>query len=182
MTVAIIGDLDWGPVMAGYLATLLLGSAYLSIGLYVSARSDNQIVSLISASALCGVFYLLGTTIITDFFGNQAGEWLRLLGTGSRFEAITRGVIDFRDLYYYLSIILVFLALNTLVLDKERWAGESRPHHRRWHAVTTLIIANAICVNLWLGQINTLGLISPKEINILFPTPRVTISDNYRNP
>ncbi|MGR9046840.1 MAG: ABC transporter permease, partial [Gammaproteobacteria bacterium] len=52
LTVSIIGDLDWGPVWAGYLATFLLGAAYLSIGLFVSARSDNQIVSLISAVAL----------------------------------------------------------------------------------------------------------------------------------
>ena len=47
ITVAIIGNLDWGPVISGYVATLLLGAAYLSIGLFVSSRSDNQIVSLI---------------------------------------------------------------------------------------------------------------------------------------
>ena len=69
LTVSLLGELDWGPVWAGYLATFLLGAAYLSMGLFVSARSDNQIVSLISATALCGVFYLLGTATITDFFG-----------------------------------------------------------------------------------------------------------------
>ncbi|MCK9506275.1 MAG: Gldg family protein [Porticoccaceae bacterium] len=155
-TVAMIGDLDWGPVWAGYLAAFLLGASYLSIGLFVSARSDNQIVSLISASALCGIFYLLGSSAITDFFGNRAGEWLRLLGTGSRFEAITRGVIDFRDLYYYLSIILVFLCLNTFALEKERWAGRERPRHRQWQTVTALALANALGANLWLGQLNSL--------------------------
>ncbi|MBR9911955.1 MAG: ABC transporter permease [Gammaproteobacteria bacterium] len=156
ITVAIIGDLDWGPVAAGYLAAILLGATYLSIGLFVSARSDNQIVSLISASLLCALFYLLGTTTITDFFGNRAGEWLRLLGTGSRFESITRGVIDFRDLYYYLSMVLVFLSLNTLVLEKERWAGGGRPRHRQWQALTALVIANALGANLWLGQLSSL--------------------------
>lgn len=94
ITVALIGELDWGPVWAGYLATFLLGAAYLSIGLFVSARASNQIVSLIVASALCGVFYLVGTPLLTDFFGNSAGEWLRSLSTGARFDAITRGVID----------------------------------------------------------------------------------------
>ena len=161
ITVSLIGDLDWGPVWAGYLATLLLGASYLSIGLFVSARSDNQIVSLISASVLCGVFYLLGTSTITDFFGNQVGEWLRLLGTGSRFDAITRGMIDFRDLYYYLSIVLVFLCLNTLVLEKERWADShkssgQRTHHRQWQLVSVLVLANALGANLWLGQLNSL--------------------------
>jgi len=157
LTVSIIGELDWGPVWAGYLATLLLGAAYLSIGLFVSARSDNQIVSLISAVAACGLFYLLGTTTITDFFGNQVGEWLRLLGTGSRFDAITRGVIDLRDLYYYVSIIAVFMVLNTYVLERERWASVGRtPHHQRWRNVTALLVANALGVNLWLGHINAL--------------------------
>lgn len=157
ITVSILGDLDWGPVWAGYLATLLLGAAYLSIGLFVSSRSDNQIVSLISAVALSGIFYLLGSKAITDFFGNSAGEWLRLLGTGSRFESITRGVIDLRDLYYYISLILVFLALNTFSLERERWAASGdKQHHQHWRLVTALLLVNALGANLWLGQINSL--------------------------
>lgn len=159
ITVALLGELDWGPVWAGYLATLLLGAAYLSIGLFVSARSDNQIVSLISAVAVCGIFYLLGTPVLTNFFGTEVGEWLRLLGTGSRFDAITRGMIDFRDLYYYLSIIAVFLALNTYSLEKERWAARGNPQrHRTWRQVTALLLANAIGANLWLGQITALRM------------------------
>lgn len=157
ITVAILGDLDWGPVWSGYIATLFMGAAYLSIGLFVSSRSDNQIVSLISASVLAGMFYLVGSSVITDFFGNQIGDWLRLLGTGSRFESITRGVIDFRDIYYYLSLIVVFLALNTLSLEKERWVtDESREHHKYWRVFTILLVANALSANLWLGQANGL--------------------------
>ena len=155
ITVSIIGELDWGPVLAGYLATFLLGAAYLSIGLFISARTDNQIVSLISAVALCTVFYLLGNSAITDFVGIRAGEWLRLLGTGSRFESITRGVIDTRDLYYYISLVAVFLVLNTYLLERERWANAKRTvHHQRWRIMVSLLIANALGVNLWLGQIN----------------------------
>jgi len=157
ITVSIIGDMDWGPVCAGYVATLLMGAAYLSIGLFISARSDNQIVSLISACAVSGVFYLSGTSLITDFLGNQAGEWFRLLGTGSRFDSITRGVLDLRDLYYYISIILAFLALNTLALEKERWANDGlRSHHRQWMMVTALLVLNAVGANLWLGQLHNL--------------------------
>lgn len=157
MTVALISDLDWGPVWSGYLATLLLGAAYLSVGLFVSARSDNQIVSLITATAVSGLLYLIGAPAITDFFGNQAGEWLRLLGTGARFDDITRGVIDLRDFVYYLSLVAIFLALNTYSLEKERWAvtGNKR-HHRNWRVGTALLIANAVAINLWLSQINVL--------------------------
>lgn len=159
ITVDILGDLDWGPVAAGYLATFLLGAAYLSIGLFVSARSDNQIVSLISATALCAVFYVIGTPMITDFFGHQLGEWLRQLSTGARFEAITRGVIDIRDLYYYLSIIAVFLTLNTYSLEKERWAATRRtPNHAAWRTVTALLLINALGANLWLNQLHGLRI------------------------
>lgn len=158
-TVALLGELDWGPVWAGYLATLLLGAAYLSIGLFISARADNQIVSLISATALCGLFYLIGTPVITNLFGIETADFLRQLGTGSRFDAITRGVIDFRDLYYYLSIIAAFLALNTYSLERERWTSRGkRPHHSQWRQITALLIANAIGANLWLGQITALRI------------------------
>ena len=159
ITVSIIGDLDWGPVWSGYLATLLLGAAYISVGLFVSARSDNQIVSLISAVALCGLLYLIGSPAITDFAGNHLGEWLRELGTGSRFDSITRGVIDIRDFYYYLSLVAVFLTLNTFSLERERWAASGdKGHHTNWRIATTLLIANVLVGNLWLGQINVLRL------------------------
>ncbi len=157
ITVAVLGDLDWGPVFAGYLATFLLGAAYLSVGLFVSALCRNQIVSLLIAVLVCGALYLIGAKIMTDLVSNNAGDWLRLLGTGARFDAITRGVIDLRDLYYYLSIVAVFLSLNTYVLERERWASaQTTNHHQTWRAVTLLLFANALGGNLWLGQINTL--------------------------
>lgn len=156
VTVSMIGELDWGPVWGGYLATFLLGASYLSIGLFVSARSDNQIVSLIGSVAVCGLLYLIGSGVITDFFGNRVGEGLRLLGTGSRFESIARGVIDFRDLYYYLSIVAVFLVLNSYVLESERWATTgSEPRHNGWRLLTGLLVANAVAGNLWLGQLKS---------------------------
>jgi ABC-2 type transport system permease protein len=157
VSVALMGNLDWGPVLAGYLATLLLGAAYLSMGLFVSARTDNPIVSLIAATALCGVFYLLGSPLLTSFVGNDAAEWLRLLSTSARFESITRGVLDMRDLYFYLSLILVFLALNTLSLEQQRWArGAAGSRHGRWQVITLLVVMNALVGNLWLGQLTSL--------------------------
>jgi ABC-2 type transport system permease protein len=155
ITVSILGNLDWGPVWAGYLATIFMGAAYLSIGLFISSRSENQIVSLISTVAICGLFYLVGTGTITSLFSNQVGDWLRLLGTGSRFESITRGVINFCDIYYYFSLIVIFLALNAFSLERERWVkNEQRGRNRQWRLITVLIVANAIGGNLWLGQLS----------------------------
>ncbi len=100
LTVSLFGPLDWGPVFGGYLATGFLAAAYVAIGLFVSARSANQIVSLILTAVVCGSFYLLGTDGLTGLFDNRTSEILKLLGSGSRFDSITRGVIDLRDIYY----------------------------------------------------------------------------------
>ncbi|MEO0398068.1 MAG: Gldg family protein [Pseudomonadota bacterium] len=153
ITVALLGDLDWGPVFGGYLAVLCVASAYIAIGLFVSARTDSQIVSLIVTALLCGVFYLIGSEAITSLFGNQAGAALRLLGAGARFEAIARGVLDFRDIYYYLSIFGVFMALTVFTLERLRWSsGDASGRHGRWLMVTGLAVANLIAGNLWLQQ------------------------------
>lgn len=157
LTVSLLGNLDWGPVTAGYLAAFFLGAAYLSIGLFISARSENQIVSLISSCFLCGFFYLLGSPALTDFFGNAVGEYLRLMGTGSRFASITRGVVDLKDFYYYFSIFVTFLTLNTLSLEKFRWSNSSpKPYHKNWKIICSLLILNVLAGNLWIGQLNAL--------------------------
>jgi ABC-2 type transport system permease protein len=155
VTVSLLGPLDWGPVLGAYLATLLLAAAYIAIGLFVSARTDNPIVSLIGTTLLCGLFFLLGSDALTGLLGHRGGEILKLLGSGSRFESITRGVIDLRDLYFYLSIVGLFLALNVYSLERLRWAKDTdRPdRHRRWALVTGLLAANLLAANLWLQQI-----------------------------
>ncbi len=155
VTVSLMGPLDWGPVIGGYLASLFLAAAYVAIGLFISARSANQIVSLILTAAVCGFFYLLGSDALTGLFGNQASEWLKLLGSGSRFASITRGVIDLRDLYYYLSLVGVFLALNVFSLEWLRWSGNrSNPNHRRWGWLTGLLAANFLAANFWLAPVS----------------------------
>jgi ABC-2 type transport system permease protein len=157
VSVGFIANLDWGPVFAGYLAALLLGGAYLAIGLFVSARTDSQIVSLIVAAFACGVFFLLGSPLLTNLFSGDGAELLRGLGSGSRFESITRGIIDVRDLYYYVSLLAVFLTLNVHALEVQRWAKDgARTRHRNWRLATWLVIANLLAANLWLGQFNTL--------------------------
>jgi len=154
ITVSLLGPLDWGPVFGGYLATGFLAAAYAAIGLFISARSANQIVSLILTAVVCGFFYLLGTDALTGLFGNRASEFLKLLGSGSRFDSITRGVIDLRDLYYYLSLVGVFLTLNVFALEWLRWAGNpTNANHRRWGLVTVLLVANFLTANLWLAPV-----------------------------
>jgi ABC-2 type transport system permease protein len=153
-TVAMLGPLDWGPVVGGYVAALFLAAAYVAIGLYMSARTDNPIVALILTVAVCGFFYLLGSPMLTTLFGHGIGGVLALLGSGSRFDSITRGVLDLRDLYYYLSIVGVFLALNLFSLERLRWAGNpASRRHRQWGWLVGLAAANFIAGNLWLAPV-----------------------------
>lgn len=156
ITVANLGDLDWGPVGAGYIAALLLGGAYIAIGLFISARSDSQIVALILGCFVCGAFYLIGSGVLTELVGARVADWLRAVGTGSRFESITRGVLDFRDLFYYLSLLIGFLALNVFSLERGRWAetGDNL-HHRRWYMGTALVLVNLVVANLWLSHVSS---------------------------
>jgi len=151
ITVEMLGNLDWGPVVGGYLAALLLAAAYTAIGLFVSSRTDNQIVALILAALLCGFFYIIGTRGVTEFFGDAVGEVLRAIGSGSRFESIERGVVDLRDLLYYVSLTGIFLTLNSVSLHAKRWStGErTRPYRLAVRITAVLVVVNLVLVNVW---------------------------------
>jgi ABC-2 type transport system permease protein len=155
LTVSQMGDLDWGPVMGGYVGALLLAAAYLAIGLCISSATDSQVVSLIGTIGAGAVLHALGSRPVTDFAGNRTGEILRALGTGSRFESIQRGVLDPRDLVYYLSLTTLFLALNVLVLHRKRWsAGErTRPQRRAALFAIVLVAGNLLLLNAWLAPL-----------------------------
>ena len=176
LSVSWVGELDWGPVFAGYLAALLLGSSYLSIGLFVSAKTDSQIVSLISASLIGGLFYLVGSPGITQLFGSGVSDFLTSVGSGSRFESITRGVVDFRDLYFYLSVLVTFLAVNVYSLERERWAEDGdESNHFAWRIGTAFFVSNLLLANVWLNQVNFLR-VDMTEGNIYSISPA---TENY---
>jgi ABC-2 type transport system permease protein len=122
VTVSFLGDLDWGPVIGGYLGALLLGAAYLAVGQFISAVTENQILAFILAFVFCLALYGLGTELFSGLFSDSTAAMLRALGSGSRFESIARGVIDLRDILYYLSLTLFFTGLSVCALRVKRWA------------------------------------------------------------
>ncbi len=151
----LLGPLDWGPVVGGYIAALLLAAAYISIGLFVWARTDNHRQPHRHGS---GVRRLLSARLgcLDRAVRQRGGEMLRLLGTGSRFESIARGVIDLRDIYYYLSIFGVFLALNVYALESLRWSARGREQEAGPPALGAGAAVRRqflVAGNLWLGQI-----------------------------
>ena len=122
LTASFLGDLDWGPVIGGYLAAVFLAAAYIAIGLWASAHTENQIVSLILSITVAGILYALGSSTFTGLLSYDAAASLRAFGSGSRFESITRGVLDLRDIFYYLTIVAVFLLLTHIKLESLRWS------------------------------------------------------------
>ena len=184
ITVSILGNLDWGPVIGGYLATILLAAAYAAIGLFVSSRTDNQIVALIATVLLCGILYLVGSSGVVDFVGDTAAGILRAMGAGSRFESIERGVIDLRDLLYYLSLTGLFLTLNVLSIDSKRWSkGEQTQRYRRAMIVTAALVSvNLLILNIWLYPLHglRLDLTSQREYSLSEATR--DLLDNLAEP
>ena len=156
ITVSMLGDIDWGPVIGGYVGALLLGSTYLAIGLSVSSLTDNQIVALMVTAFVGSLFYAVGADGLTQFASNDTSEILRGIGTGSRFESIERGVLDLRDFIYYGSLTTFFLVLNVQFLEMKRTdMGTSAGRARAGVLVATglLAMANVIAGNLWLAPI-----------------------------
>ncbi len=154
-----LGDLDWGPVVGGYLGALLLGASYVAIGLCVSSRTDNQVVSLMLTLVIATAIYLLGSDQLTQLFSNQVSDVLRALGTGSRFTSIERGVLDLRDLGYYVGLSVFFLALNWYFLESERIdrdAARGRGQARGLLLLVGLVGLNAIAFSIWLAPVTAL--------------------------
>lgn len=121
ITLSWMGRLDWGPVIGGYIGALLLGAAYLAVGQFLSATTENQILAFILALVVCLALYGVGTEAFAGLFPDATGTVLRALGTGSRFESIARGVVDLRDLAYYGCLTGFFLAASVAAVRSRRW-------------------------------------------------------------
>ncbi len=158
ITVELLGDLDWGPVVGGYLGVLCVAGAYLAITLCISASTPTQIVALVWGSLACGALYAIGSETVAGLFGNAGGELLRAMGAGSRFESILRGVVDLRDLLYYASLIAFFLVLNTKLIRARAWSGSLDGAPRRTAAVlfAALVGANLLAANVLFADVRGL--------------------------
>lgn len=121
MTISDLGSPDRGVIIAGYIGTLLLGSSYVAIGLWVSSVTKNQIISFIITAGIVFVFYIIGNSFILDSLPGWTGEIGRFLSFSTHFNSILRGVISLSDVVYYLSIITFFLFLNIRVVNLKNW-------------------------------------------------------------
>jgi ABC-2 type transport system permease protein len=117
ITLANIGNLDQGEVISGYLGLLLISASYVSIGLYASSITNNQIVAFLTALFI-GLFFHIIFGVLANNFQGMVGEIFNLLSLSAHFESISRGVVDTRDLIYFISIVAIGLLLSELSLTK----------------------------------------------------------------
>ena len=112
-----LGPIDHGAVWCGYLGLVLMSMAYISIGLFASSITNNQIVSFL-LSLFIGVFFLIIFNVLSSDFTGLIGEILSYLSLSTHFDSISRGVIDSKDVIFFLSITVFGLILAESSLSK----------------------------------------------------------------
>jgi len=117
VTVAFLGDLDWGPVLGGYIGAVLLGAAFCAIGLFSSSLTRNQIIAFITGMAICFSLTLIDKMLF--FLPQILLEVLQYLGADYHFRNISKGILDSRDIFYFLSVSFIALYGTHLALQEK---------------------------------------------------------------
>ena len=124
ITVNLLGNPDNGVILAGYIGSLLMAGGFLAIGAAVSAATKNQVIAFVVSAALCFLFTVSGSPIVLNFFSGWAPQAIvdvvASFSFVSHFNAITRGVIDGRDIVYFGTLIAVFLFANAAIVDLKK--------------------------------------------------------------
>jgi ABC-2 type transport system permease protein len=125
ITIAVLGDPDGGPIIGSYLGVLLMGAAYLAIGLFISSLTENQVIAFLISMAIIFILMIIGADMVLfsvdDFLGGFLVPIFSYLSLWKHFDSIGRGVIDSRDLIYYFSVTGFFLYLNVRKLETGKW-------------------------------------------------------------
>lgn len=119
ITIASLGEPDLGATVAGYIGLILIVGVYLSIGIFTSSLSQNQIIAFISSFVIIFILFLLDKIVF--FFPGFLATVLEFLSIDYHFNNIARGVLDTRDLIYYFSLIGLFLFLTIQTLESRKW-------------------------------------------------------------
>jgi ABC-2 type transport system permease protein len=115
------GNLDMGGMWGSYIGLLFLGSTFVAIGIFASSISDNQVVSFIIAVFLSAFFYIGFDLFYTFILSGKTGLAIQSIGINAHYSSISRGVVDTRDLVYFISISAFFILLTKISLESRKW-------------------------------------------------------------
>jgi len=113
--------LEWGPILTGYLGLLLMGATFIAVGVFASSLTENQIVAAITTFGVLLIFWILGWS--ADYAGGTAGKVLQFLSLLEHNDSFSKGVLDTKDVLYYLNFTLLALFLTLRSLEARRWKG-----------------------------------------------------------
>lgn len=114
----LISDLDWGPVVGGYIGALFMAASLVSVGIFCSSLTGNQIVAYVLAALLS--FFLIIVDKIIVILPNFLGGFFQYLSVGWHFENVTLGILDLRDLFYFAFLTATFLYASALVIQERK--------------------------------------------------------------
>ena len=124
LSVNYLGEPDNGVIVAAYLGSWLMVGAYLAIGGCISATTNNQVIAFILTVAICFAFVASGSPIVMDLFTSWSDSrlWTVIASTSFlvRYDAISKGVLDFRDMFYFLLMITLWLLATVIVIDMKK--------------------------------------------------------------
>lgn len=120
LTTIMLGDPDVGTILAGYIGALLMGAAYLAMGIFVSSLTQNQIVAAIIGWMICFILFFIGNDLVLFNAPKSLVPLFEYLGLGNHFDSIARGIVDLRDLIYYASVVVFFIFLNVRVIEARK--------------------------------------------------------------
>lgn len=119
LTTSFLGELDWGPVLGGYFGALLLGATFSSIGLLASSVTRNQVIAFIIAMAVCFTMTMLMDFVLFFLPRGMVGMF-QYLSANFHFQNIARGVLDSRDILYFLAMAFVALFTTNLIMQEKK--------------------------------------------------------------
>ncbi|HEY7365037.1 MAG TPA: ABC transporter permease subunit [Methylomirabilota bacterium] len=112
---------EWGVLATGYLGLLLMGATFLAVGLFASSLTENQIVASIITFGVLLIFWVIGWS--SDYAGGMWGRILSHISLLEHFDSFAKGVLDTKDILYYLNFTIVALFLTLRSLEARRWKG-----------------------------------------------------------
>ena len=116
-----MGNLDKGGILGSYIGLFLLSSSFVSIGIFCSSVTNNQILAFILSVFLCGFIYIGFEFIFSLSLFGPIDLFIQRLGMSAHYSSISHGVIDTRDILYFLSVMALFLSMTKLVLASRKW-------------------------------------------------------------
>ncbi len=123
ITVNILGNPDNGVIASGYVGSLLIAGAFLSVGSALSALTKNQVIAFVLAVAVCFIFAVASYPVVTDFLSRNTpvlADIARRIAVIDRFQDFTRGIVSLRDLIFFATFIGFWLFLNTVIVDQRK--------------------------------------------------------------